>query len=176
MTKSADDDQSKWDQVMDHFDLLFNRMTDMGIVQQEMKTQIELNNAKVDKCSVDQQFIAQQVRANGQAVAQLTLRHFEEENRSISHSSSSLVHEDEEEHFQNMFAKDKSIKKPEQSKYHRSKMEHDKGEGVPHHALPKMFFPSLMAVIQKYGLTVAAIISLSIMCLRDFGCLLPQCI
>ena len=74
MSKSADDDQSKWDQVMDHFDLLFNRMTDMGIVQQEMKTQIELNNAKVDKCSADQQFIAEQVRANGQAVAQLTLR------------------------------------------------------------------------------------------------------
>ena len=45
MTKSADDDQSKWDQVMDHFDLSFNHMTDMGIVQQEMKTQIELNNA-----------------------------------------------------------------------------------------------------------------------------------
>ena len=59
---------------MDHFDLLFNRMTDMGIVQQEMKTQIELNNAKVDKCSADQQSIAEQVRANGQAVAQLTLR------------------------------------------------------------------------------------------------------
>ncbi|XP_066392625.1 protein argonaute PNH1-like [Miscanthus floridulus] len=96
MSKSADDDQSKWD-------------------QQEMKTQIELNNAKVDKCSADQQFIAQQVRANGQAVAQLTLRQFEEEKSSASHGSSSLVYDDEEEHFLNMFAKDKNLQKPEQS-------------------------------------------------------------
>ena len=51
------------------------------------------------------------------------------------------MYEDEEEHFQNMFAKDKGIKKPEQSKSHRSKIEPDKGEGVPHHALPKMLFP-----------------------------------
>ena len=40
-----------------------------------------------------------------------------------------------------MFAKDKGIKKPEQSKSHRSKIEPGKGEGVPHHALPKMLFP-----------------------------------
>jgi hypothetical protein len=59
MSKSADDERSKWDQVMDNFDLLFTRMIDMGIVQQELKTQIELNNSKVDKCSSDQQFIAQ---------------------------------------------------------------------------------------------------------------------
>lgn len=59
MSKSIDDERSKWDQVMDNFDLLFTRMIDMGIVQQELKTQIELNNSKVDKCSSDQQFIAQ---------------------------------------------------------------------------------------------------------------------
>ena len=141
-----------------------------------MKTQIELNNAKVDKCSADQQFIAQQVRANGQVVAQLTLRQFEEEKSSASHGSSSLVYDDEEEHFQNMFAKDKNLQKPKQSKYHRSKLEQDKEERVPHHALPKMFFPSLRAFIPKSGLTIAAITSLSIMCLRGFGCLLPPCI
>lgn len=50
---------------MDNFDLLYNRMTDMGLVQQELKTQIELNNTKVDKCAAEQEFIAQQVRANG---------------------------------------------------------------------------------------------------------------
>jgi hypothetical protein len=59
MSKSADDERSKWDEVIDNFDLLFTRMIDMGIVQQELKTQIELNNSKVDKCSSDQQFIAQ---------------------------------------------------------------------------------------------------------------------
>jgi len=48
-------------------------MDDIGVIQQELKTQMQENNKKVDKCSAEQQFIAQQVRANGQAVAQLTL-------------------------------------------------------------------------------------------------------
>ena len=48
---------------MESVDLLFHRMNDIGVIQQELKTQMQENNKKVDKCSAEQQFIAQQVRA-----------------------------------------------------------------------------------------------------------------
>lgn len=58
----------------------------------------------------------------------------------MSNTSESVMFEEEEEPFQNMFAKNKGFKKPEQPRSHKSKNEPDKGEGVPHHALPKMLF------------------------------------
>ena len=57
---------------MDNFDLLFTRMNDIGIIQQEVKQQLADTNLKVAQCTADQQFIAQQMCANGQAVPQLT--------------------------------------------------------------------------------------------------------
>ena len=79
MSKSTDDDKSHWDQMLESVDLLLHRMNDIGVIQQELKTQMQENNKKVDKCAAEQQFIAQQVRANGQAVAQLTLQQFDKE-------------------------------------------------------------------------------------------------
>ena len=79
MSKSTDDEKSRWDQMLESVDLLFHRMNDIGVIQQELKTQMQENNKKVDKCAAEQQFIAQQVRANGQAVAQLTLQQFDKE-------------------------------------------------------------------------------------------------
>jgi hypothetical protein len=46
---------------MENFDLLYTRLNDMGITQQELKNQIQLNNTKVDQCSNEQKLIAQQV-------------------------------------------------------------------------------------------------------------------
>lgn len=126
---------------MDNFDLLFTRMTDMGITQQELKTQMELNKAKVDKCSKDQQFIAQQVQANGQVVAQLTLRQFEEEDRSNSLGSESLMYDEEGIEFQNVFGRNKAPSKSPRSKTYKPKHETTPEDAVPHHALPKMHFP-----------------------------------
>ena len=71
----------------------------MGAIQQELKAQVQLNNAKVDQCAKDQQLIAQQVKANGQALAQLTLRHMAVEDNSFSSSSESLLFEEEETNF-----------------------------------------------------------------------------
>jgi hypothetical protein len=40
MSRSQEDDKNKWDQVMDNFDLLFTRMNDIGIIQQDLKNQL----------------------------------------------------------------------------------------------------------------------------------------
>jgi len=40
MSKNTDEEKTKWDQVMENFDLLYARINDMGITQQELKTQI----------------------------------------------------------------------------------------------------------------------------------------
>lgn len=113
----------------------------MGLTQQELKTQIQLNNAKVEQCSKDQKFIAQQVQANGHAVAQLTLRQFDEEDRFDSTGSGSLLEDEDDPDFQNVFGKNKSPSKPEHSRAHKHRGDNTKQDSVPHHTLPKMYFP-----------------------------------
>jgi hypothetical protein len=61
ISKSTEEEKKRWDQVMENFDLLYTRLNDMGITQQELKNQIQLNNTKVDQCSNEQKLIAQQV-------------------------------------------------------------------------------------------------------------------
>lgn len=50
---------------MDNFDLLFVRVNNIGVIQQDLKTQLANTSLKVDTCTVEQKIIAQQVRANG---------------------------------------------------------------------------------------------------------------
>jgi len=42
MSKSADEEKQFMEQVMDQFDLLFSRVNDIGEVQQQMKTQMDI--------------------------------------------------------------------------------------------------------------------------------------
>jgi hypothetical protein len=77
------------------------------------------------------------MKATGQAVAQLTLRQFDDEK---SDSSVSIVFE-EDNPFANDYAKGKETVKPSSSKPPRHFPENNRKEGLPHHALPKMLFP-----------------------------------
>lgn len=136
MSRSNDDEKSHWEQVQENFDLMFARMNDLWVIQQDLKKQMEANSHKVDRCMNEQQFIAQQVQANGQVVAHLTIRQFDQGNK--SEGSVSLVFK-EEQPFTNMFAHDKQpraltappIKQPN----------NHKSESLPHHTLPKMHVP-----------------------------------
>lgn len=57
--------------------MLFARVNDIGVIQRELKTQMEQNNLKVDKCSEEQQsFISMQL--------------LEDEEKSIGSDSTSL--------------------------------------------------------------------------------------
>lgn len=139
MSRSNDEEKSHLEHVQENFDLLFARMNDLGTIQQDMK-ELTKTSAKVDQCTTDQQYIAQQVRANGQAVAQLTLRQFEEDAKSMGNESVSVIFE-EEPPFTNVFAEDKGPHKTEQPKSHKYKTEQHKPGALPHHTLPKMHFP-----------------------------------
>ena len=77
---------------MENFDLIFQQMNDIGLIQQEIKCDL---NATKD----DQKVIAKQVQANGQAVASLTLRHMEKEAVSNHFHDVSVVFEEEENDF-----------------------------------------------------------------------------
>ena len=57
------------DQVMEQFVLLFTRVIDIGELQQQMKAQMDIRGAAMDNYSTEQHMIAQQVKANGAAVA-----------------------------------------------------------------------------------------------------------
>jgi len=115
MSKNTEEENTRWDQVMEHFDLLFTRVNDIGEVQQQMKTQIDIRGQAMDNYTAEQHLIAQQVRANSAAVAQLMLWHFEHEGPFEDDSSVSVIF-DEEQQFENVFAKDKGPHKPETSK------------------------------------------------------------
>jgi len=90
------------------------------VVQQQLKTQLDIRGAAIDQYSQEQHMIAQQVKANGQAVAHLTLHHFKNENKLEVDNESVSVLYDEKPDFQNVFAELKNGKKPESSKTKRS--------------------------------------------------------
>jgi hypothetical protein len=108
----TDEEKTRWGQVMENFNLLYARINDMGIIQQEVKQQLAAPTLKVEQCIADQHFIAQKVKANGQAIAQLTLKQFERENGSVSEG---LVIADDDTMFENVFAKGKTYNKGEPS-------------------------------------------------------------
>ena len=81
------------------------------------------------------------MQANGQVVAQLTLRQFDEEGFVDSTSSESVIEDEDDQTFHNVFGKDIDNAKPHHSKGLRHRGEHKSTDSVPHHALPKMFFP-----------------------------------
>lgn len=109
---------------MEQFDLLFTRVDDIGAVQQQMKAQMDIRVAAMDTYMAEQHLIAQQVQANGAAVAQLTMRRFAEEDQLDDNTSVSIIF-DEEDHFENMFAKNKDMAKPESSKHRKPPLRHD---------------------------------------------------
>ena len=65
MSKSAEDNKPRWDQVMENFGFLFSRVSDIGFIQQELKAHMDINSSVVDKYCAEQHMIAQQVKANG---------------------------------------------------------------------------------------------------------------
>lgn len=97
MSKIADEEKSRWHQVMENFDLLFSQRNEMGVVQQQqLKTLLDIRGATMDQYSQEQHMIAQQVKANGQAVAQLTMHHFkyDDKGEDDSDSTSEVFEED----------------------------------------------------------------------------------
>jgi len=137
MATHATEEQSRWQDVMDHLDLLSERMNSMGVTQQEVKKQITETNLKVDLCTNEQRELAKQVKANGQAVAHLTLRQFDTEEAYLSEGS--VLAEEEEVMFENVFAKGKKTAEPSK---HFKQQKHHPRDSLPHHTLPKMHFPA----------------------------------
>ena len=143
MSKRSDDDKSKWDQMMESVDLLFDRISDINNSQPELKQQVMETTQKVDRFSTEQDFISQQVKANGQAVARLTLKNFEKEEQFLSDDAMSEFFEDDEaEDFDNVFANGKKPAKASVFKPHRHNNDPPPKNSLPHQSLPKMQFPT----------------------------------
>jgi len=58
MATHAHEEQSRWKDMLDHLDLLSERMNSMGVTQQEVKKQITETNLKVDLCTNEQRELA----------------------------------------------------------------------------------------------------------------------
>jgi len=140
MSKSTEEEKSNWDQVMENFDLLFSQMNDIGVVQQQLKTQMDIRGAAMDQYSTEQRMIGQQVKANGAAVAQLTLQQFDHHRQSDADEEGSEIIEDNDT-FHNVFASDNGKVKPESSKTKKPPPKPGKKEALPRQAIPKVPFP-----------------------------------
>ena len=84
----------------------------------------------MDQYSVEQHMIAQQVKANRAAVAQLTMKQFEREPKFEDDSSGSTVDE-EGETFNNVFVEHKGTHKPEPSKKRKPTSKFDRTTSLP---------------------------------------------
>ena len=87
----------------------------------------------MDQYSQEQHMIAQQVKANGQAVAQLTLRQFSHEAKMEDGNDTDLVLFEEETSFKNVIADPKTAHKLEPSRL--KKPHHSSGDktSLPRH-------------------------------------------
>lgn len=174
MSKSNEEEQSNWHQVMKNFDLLFSQMSDLTIVQQQLKTQLDIRGAAMDEYTKEQHMIAQQVKANGAAVAQLTMKQFDiEENKSVKEDSISVIF-DEEDQFENIFTRTRGNTKLKHLTQRNSLSEmtrrrlRRKSMFLIKLCL-KCSFPNLMAPSQRSGKTSVKVILRSISCLRACG-------
>ena len=48
MAEDAEKEGAKLDQILDSIDMLFTRVTDIGLTQQKMRAQLDLNTQAVD--------------------------------------------------------------------------------------------------------------------------------
>lgn len=118
MTEDTEKEATKLDQILDSLDMLFARVTDIGLAQQHMKAQLDLNTQAIGRQTSDQQTMARQLEETGPAVARLTLQQMEKEDASSStkgtsysdftKSSSSGLSKHSKEAQKNPFAKDVS--------------------------------------------------------------------
>lgn len=89
MQEEAEKKGSKFDQILDSLDLLFARVTDIGLTQQKIRTHLDLNTQVVDQHTAEQQVMAKQIEEKGQAVARLHLNKSHKQDSLPSDSSSS---------------------------------------------------------------------------------------
>ncbi|XP_025794160.1 uncharacterized protein LOC112874822 [Panicum hallii] len=73
MEASSQRDEAHWDQVLSSLDLLFARVSAIGVSQKELKAQLEQTTTTVDHYGKEQQLVAKRVEATGQTVARLTM-------------------------------------------------------------------------------------------------------
>jgi uncharacterized phage infection (PIP) family protein YhgE len=73
MAEEADKENTKLDQILESLDLLFERVQDVGVQQQQMKQQLEMTTSTVNQHAAEQQLMAKQLAETDRAVAQLTI-------------------------------------------------------------------------------------------------------
>src|SRR6185312_8796687 len=73
MAEDAEKEGAKLDQILDSIDMLFTRVTDIGLTQQKMRAQLDLNTQAVDMQTAEQKIMAKQIAEARQAIAQLRI-------------------------------------------------------------------------------------------------------
>lgn len=136
MAEGATKADAKLDRLMQSVDLLFSKIEDLHITQQQMQVKLDVNSKAVDLSMREQQVLAQQLEATGQAVAKLTvdqLRKDDQDNEYSPPPSTNTAHR------QNHYQQDHSaFGEPH---YHRAATSgHPFGHNVAAHrnSLPKM--------------------------------------
>lgn len=82
-------DDERWEHVMENLDLLFSKVGEIAQNQQKGDTRYDATAQVIEQILKDQQRLAKQIEANGQAVARLTLESKEKHNRRPSSPTSS---------------------------------------------------------------------------------------
>jgi len=74
MEADAEKEIGKLDKILESVDLLFARVTDIGLAQQKMRAHLELNTQAIDLQTAEQKLMSHQIGEAGQALAQLRMQ------------------------------------------------------------------------------------------------------
>jgi hypothetical protein len=100
---------ARWEQVMENTDMLFSQVGDISNHQQKMQEQMNMNTKVVEQMLRDQEVLAKQIQATGQAVARLTLNQAKYQGKQpLSPTSSVTSQEDNPFHTRGQCTRPKS--------------------------------------------------------------------
>jgi hypothetical protein len=75
MAGTSQQSDARWDRIADSLDLLFDKIDQINVTQQQMQANLDLNTKAIDQVMKDQDIMAKQIEETGRTVAQMRLEH-----------------------------------------------------------------------------------------------------
>jgi hypothetical protein len=77
MQEQEEEDRTRWEQVTNNLDLLFEKVNRISTHQQKLETKFDMTTTVLEQVLKVQQLLSQQIEVTGQVVAKLTVDQME---------------------------------------------------------------------------------------------------
>lgn len=146
MEEKVKRDKDRSDQVMESLDLLFSKVGEIDTFPQKVEAQVDMSTQVMEQLLKDQQMLAKQMEATGQAVAKLTMDQMDRRQKEPLSPTSSEA--SVEQHFHHV-PKGRQEFRPH---FHQQRKEFGE-RSSNRNMVPKMAFPRFEGDNPLYGRT-----------------------